>query len=92
MFLSKGAKVVMMNRNTDKSTAAIATLKQELGSDAEATFVRMDLAVLAVRYVRPGSGHDSQTLDALRAEDVPELVAVVRLEKNKSQQDLYQAG
>ncbi|MEO1396259.1 MAG: SDR family oxidoreductase [Cyanobacteria bacterium J06634_5] len=47
VFLSKGAKVVMMNRNTDKSTAAIATLKQELGSDAEMTFVRMDLAVLA---------------------------------------------
>ena len=47
MFLSKGAKVVMMNRNADKSTAAIATLKQEFGSDTEVTFVRMDLAVLA---------------------------------------------
>jgi NAD(P)-dependent dehydrogenase (short-subunit alcohol dehydrogenase family) len=46
VFLSKGAKVVMMNRNADKSTAAIATLKQEFGSDADATFVRMDLAVL----------------------------------------------
>ena len=47
VFLSKGAKVVMMNRNADKSTAAIATLKQEFGSDTEVTFVRMDLAVLA---------------------------------------------
>ncbi len=47
VFLSKGAKVVMMNRNIDKSTAAIATLKQEFGSNAEVTFVRMDLAVLA---------------------------------------------
>ena len=46
VFLSKGAKVVMMNRNADKSIAAIATLKQEFGSDAEVTFVRMDLAVL----------------------------------------------
>ena len=46
VFLSKGAKVVMMNRNVDKSTAAIATLKQEFGSDADVTFVRMDLAVL----------------------------------------------
>ena len=45
-FLSKGAEVVMMNRNTDKTTAAIATLKQEFGSDADVTFVRMDLAVL----------------------------------------------
>ena len=40
VFLSKGAKVVMMNRNADKSTAAIATLKQEFGSDADVTFVR----------------------------------------------------
>lgn len=46
VFLSKGAKVVMMNRNTDKSTAAITTLKQEFGSDADVTFVRMDLSVL----------------------------------------------
>jgi len=46
VFLSKDAKVVMMNRNADKSTAAIATLKQEFGSDADVTFVRMDLAVL----------------------------------------------
>jgi len=46
VFLSKGAKVVMMNRNADKSAAAIATLKEEFGSDADVTFVRMDLAVL----------------------------------------------
>lgn len=47
LFLSKGAKVVMMNRNADKSTAAITTLKQEFGNDADVTFVRMNLAVLA---------------------------------------------
>ncbi len=46
VFLSKGAKVVMMNRNADKSAAAIATLKQEFGSDADVTLVQMDLAVL----------------------------------------------
>ena len=46
VFLSKGAKVVMMNRNVDKSNAAIALLKQEFGSDADVTFVHMDLAVL----------------------------------------------
>jgi len=38
--------VVMMNRNAERSTAAIATLKQEFGSDAEVTFIRMNLAVL----------------------------------------------
>lgn len=46
IFLSKGAKVVMLNRNPAKSTAAIATLKQEFGSNADVTFVRMDLAEL----------------------------------------------
>lgn len=46
VFLSKGARVVMMNRNARKSAAAIATLKQEFGSGADVTFVRMDLAVL----------------------------------------------
>ena len=46
VFLSKGARVVMMNRNAQKSTAAIASLKQEFGSAADVTFVTMDLAVL----------------------------------------------
>ncbi|TWU39548.1 SDR family oxidoreductase [Novipirellula artificiosorum] len=46
VFLSKGASVVMMNRSADKSAAAITTLKQEFGSDADVTFVPMDLAVL----------------------------------------------
>lgn len=46
VFLSKGARVVMLNRNPDKSAAAIATLKEEFGIDADVTFMRMDLAVL----------------------------------------------
>ena len=46
VFLSKGAKVVMLNRNANKSKAAIATLKKEYGTDADVSFVRMDLAVL----------------------------------------------
>lgn len=46
LFLSKGAKVVMLNRNAQKSTAAIATLKQEFGAGADVSFIRMDLAVL----------------------------------------------
>jgi len=45
VFLSKGAKVVMMNRNADKSTAAIATLKQEFGRDADVTFVSEEQGV-----------------------------------------------
>ena len=46
VFLSKGAKVVMLNRNADKSADAIATLKQEFGNEADISAVLMDLAVL----------------------------------------------
>ncbi len=44
ILLSKGAKVVMLNRNPKKSAEAIAALKQELGSNADVSFIRMDLA------------------------------------------------
>ena len=46
ILLAKGAKVVMLNRNDNKSTTAIANLKQEFGNEADVSFVRMDLAVL----------------------------------------------
>ncbi len=46
VFLSKGAKVVMLNRSPEKSASAIEALKKEFGADAEVSFVRMDLAVL----------------------------------------------
>lgn len=46
ILLSKGGKVVMLNRNADKSATAIAALKQEFGDGADVSFVRMDLAVL----------------------------------------------
>ncbi|MCA9611208.1 MAG: SDR family oxidoreductase [Sandaracinus sp.] len=47
VLLSKGARVVMLNRSAEKSAEALATLKRELGDDADVSFVRMDLAVLA---------------------------------------------
>lgn len=47
IFLSRGASVVMLNRNADKSAAVIQQLKQEFGADADVTFIRMDLASLA---------------------------------------------
>jgi len=47
ILLSKGANVVMLNRNPQKSADAIAALKQELGNDANVSFIRMDLAELA---------------------------------------------
>ena len=44
ILLSKGAKVVMLNRNPTKSADAIAALKQELGNHADVSFIRLDLA------------------------------------------------
>ena len=45
-LIKKNAKVVMLNRSTEKSEAAIADLKQEFGTKANVSFVRMDLSVL----------------------------------------------
>ena len=47
ILLTKGAKVVMLNRNPQKSTDAIAALKKELGNNADVSFIRMDLGELA---------------------------------------------
>ncbi|NOD64282.1 MULTISPECIES: SDR family oxidoreductase [unclassified Ruegeria] len=46
-LLKKNAKVVMLNRSAEKSQAAVADLKSEFGSEAEVSFIRMDLASLA---------------------------------------------
>ena len=47
ILLSKGAEVVMLNRNEKKSNKAIADLKEQFGADASVSFVRMDLAELS---------------------------------------------
>jgi NAD(P)-dependent dehydrogenase (short-subunit alcohol dehydrogenase family) len=47
ILLSKGARVVMLNRSTEKSTAAVKDLKEEFGPNADVSFVRMDLSELA---------------------------------------------
>ena len=44
ILLSKGAKVVMLNRNAKKSEGLIATLKEEIGSNIEVSSIQMDLA------------------------------------------------
>lgn len=46
ILLSKGAKVVMLNRNPQKSADAITAIQQELGNDVDLSFIRIDLAVL----------------------------------------------
>ncbi len=47
ILLSKGAKVIMLNRNLKKAANTITTLKQELGNAIEVTSIQMDLAELA---------------------------------------------
>ncbi|WP_136442294.1 SDR family oxidoreductase [Pacificoceanicola onchidii] len=47
ILLSKGAEVVMLNRSAEKSTAAVAKLKETFGAEAPVRFIRMDLSDLA---------------------------------------------
>jgi len=44
ILLSKGAKVVMLNRNAKKSDDVVATLKEELGNHIDVSYILMDLA------------------------------------------------
>lgn len=44
ILLSKGAKVVMLNRNSKKAEDTIAVLEQELGKDIEVINIQMDLS------------------------------------------------
>ncbi len=46
ILLSKGARVVMLNRNPEKSEAAIDNLKEELGENIDLHFVKIDLGSL----------------------------------------------
>ncbi|MEM9548576.1 MAG: SDR family oxidoreductase [Bacteroidota bacterium] len=47
ILLSKGAEVVMLNRNPEKSKNAISELKAALGPDSKVSFIKMDLSELA---------------------------------------------
>jgi NAD(P)-dependent dehydrogenase (short-subunit alcohol dehydrogenase family) len=44
ILLSKGAKVVMLNRNSKKSKDVIEVLKQKLGNKIDVSYIKMDLA------------------------------------------------
>lgn len=46
ILLSKGAKVVMLNRNPSKSAAAIDSLREQLGDAIDVSFIAIDLADL----------------------------------------------
>lgn len=66
IFASKGARVVMLNRNPDKSTKAIEALKTELGAEVDVTFIKTDLAVLqSVREAAEAVKEQVPHIDAL---------------------------
>lgn len=66
ILLSKGAKVVMLNRNPKKSEDTINTLKQDLGNDIKASNVHMDLAEQAsVRKAATAILEKETQIDAL---------------------------
>ena len=44
ILLSKGAKVVMLNRNPKKTAEAIKAIKEELGKTVDVSFIQMDLS------------------------------------------------
>ena len=65
ILLSKGARVVMLNRSAEKSTAAVEDLRREFGADADVSFIRMDLADLA--SVRAAATEALQTVPRIDA-------------------------
>lgn len=74
ILLSKGAAVVMLNRNAAKSHQAIEELKAEFGSNAQVSFILMDLADLssvrsaAKEVVARASGIDALICNAAVAQ------------------------
>ena len=63
---SKGAKVVMLNRNPVKSVAAIEELKAQLGSNIDLSYIQMDLAELdSVRRAAKQLLESTNSIEAL---------------------------
>ena len=65
VFVSKGAKVVMLCRNPQKANAATSEIKQQF-EDADLSFIRLDLASLAsVREAAENIKREVPQIDAL---------------------------
>ena len=66
ILLTKGAEVIMLNRNAEKSRAAMAALKEKVGAEAKVSFIQMDLAALAsVREAAENVKAAGSEIDAL---------------------------
>lgn len=65
ILLSKGAEVVMLNRNEKKSINAIQKLKSQFGAETKISFIKMDLANLS--SVRNAAGVIIKTIPRIDA-------------------------
>ncbi len=66
ILLGKGARIVMLNRNAEKSQRTLATLRDEFGPDAEMTAITMDLSDLSsVRSAAQEVLDNAARIDAL---------------------------
>lgn len=66
ILLSKGAEVVMLNRNEKKSKIAIAELTGQFGANVKVSFIKMDLAELSsVRHAAEEVNATVPKIDAL---------------------------
>ncbi|OBT08014.1 oxidoreductase [Vibrio sp. UCD-FRSSP16_10] len=66
ILLSKGAKVVMLNRNSSKSNHTISLLQAELGNNIDISFVQVDLGSLtSVKQAADELLHKVSQIDAL---------------------------
>lgn len=66
ILADKGAKVVMLNRNAQKSAAAIDAIKQEIGNEADISCIELELGDLSsVRKAAAEILETCPTIDAL---------------------------
>ena len=66
ILLSKGAEVIMLNRNIQKSEAAVNALKRSVGSDANVRFIQLDLSSMdSVRQASENILNEVPSIDAL---------------------------
>lgn len=79
ILLAKGAQVVMLNRSVEKSEAAVQSLKDEFGQEAQVSFVRVDLSDLA--SVRRAAQHVLETVPQITALICNAAIAQVPVQK-----------
>ena len=63
IFLKKGANVIMLNRNEEKTHIAIQNLKKEINSPLNLSFIKMDLSDLS--SIRKAVDEINKTIDKI---------------------------